>query len=154
MGYQYLDHITWADTAFEARNKTLEGLFQDAAQATLSVMLQEPERLQALETRLIDLTQDNSDPDKAIGELLHEFLEKLLFHKDADQLLLRVDKLQVEKKSPSQWHLRAHLVGERIDPEKQELLTDVKAVTQHQFEVKQLVTNGVSEWMATVVLDV
>jgi SHS2 domain-containing protein len=151
MSYRYLDHITWADTAFEARNKTLEGLFQDAAQATLSVMLQEPEKLQGTETRLVDLTQDNPDPEKAVAALLHEFLEKLLFYKDADQLLLRVNKLSVENNSGSQWHLRAHLVGDQINPDQQELLTDVKAVTHHQFEVKKLPN---SEWLATVVLDV
>jgi SHS2 domain-containing protein len=153
LSYRYLDHITWADTAFEARSETLEGLFKDSAQATLSVMLQEPERLQAKETRLVDLTQSNPDPEKAVAELLHEFLEKLLFYKDADQLLLRVDHLSVEHSS--QWHLRAHLVGERIDPDKQELLTDVKAVTHHQFEVRKLPGSASDpQWMATVVLDV
>jgi SHS2 domain-containing protein len=154
LSYRYLDHITWADTAFEARSETLEGLFRDAAHATLSVMVREPENLQALETRLIDIRTENSQEEKAVGDLLHEFLEKLIFHKDADQLLLRVDQIRIENKVPSQWHLRAHLVGERIHPETQELLTDVKAVTQHQFEVRHLVQSSTSEWMATVVLDV
>lgn len=117
-------------------------------------MVREPELLPASETRLIDLSNKSTQAEKAVSDLLHEFLEKLLFYKDADQLLLRVDKLTLEKQPPAQWHLRAHLVGEKIDPEKQELLTDVKAVTHHQFEVRHLVTGDTSEWVATVVLDV
>ncbi len=149
MSYRYLDHITWADTAFEVRSATLDALFREAAHATLAVMVREPEALQPHDTRLIDLTAASHDPNAAIAQLLHEFLEKLLFFKDADRLLLRVDKLELKQSGP-QWNLRVHLVGELIDHEKQELLTDVKAVTQHQFEVRQV---G-SEWVATVVLDV
>lgn len=162
MSYRYLDHITWADTAFEVRSASLQDLFRDAATATLSVMIREPDALSVQETRLIDLSTKTPQTENAIAELLHEFLEKLLFHKDADQLLLRphkieINELEIDSQKLSEgpqgqqgWHLRAHLVGEKIDPEKQELLTDVKAVTHHQFEVKKI---G-SEWVATVVLDV
>jgi Archease protein family (MTH1598/TM1083) len=40
--------------------------------------------------------------------------------------------------------------GEEIDPEKQELLADVKAVSLHHFSVGKA-TDG---WKATVVIDV
>jgi SHS2 domain-containing protein len=149
MSYRYLDHITWADTAFEVKSDSLESLFIEAAEATLSVMIRSPDSLEARDTRLVDLSVTEAQTDSAIAQLLHEFLERILFFKDADQLLMRVEQVHVEQ-SGAQWHLRAHFVGERIDLEKQELLTDVKAVTHHQFEVHQ---EG-QTWMATVVLDV
>lgn len=152
MSYRYLDHITWADTAFEARGATLEELFQDAALATLSVMIREPEALSQQETRVFEFSAQAKSPEQAVGELLHEYLQNLLFYKDADQLLLRPVKIEIARPGSENmpWHLKAQWAGEKIDFEKQELLTDVKAVTHHQFEVKNLD----SEWVATVVLDV
>jgi len=48
------------------------------------------------------------------------------------------------------WHLRVKAFGARIDPEKQELLADVKAVSFHRFSVKPTPAG----WTAEVVVDV
>jgi SHS2 domain-containing protein len=156
VSYRFLDHITWADTAFEVRASSLEALFSEAAQATLSVMISDPEALKPIERRQVEIsvTQAPEKEEDGVAELLHEFLERLLFFKDADQLLLKVQDLTVIATPASAgatlWRFQARLAGEPIDPERQELLTDVKAVTHHQFEVRR---EG-QDWVATVVLDV
>jgi SHS2 domain-containing protein len=154
VSFRFLDHITWADTAFEVRTSSLEALFSEAALATLSVMITDPEALKPIEHRQVELSVTQPLEKDGVDPLLHEFLERLLFFKDADQLLLRVEELSIIATPASAgatlWRLQARLAGEPIDPEKQELLTDVKAVTHHQFEVRR---EG-KDWVATVVLDV
>lgn len=149
MTYRYLDHITWADTAFEARASSLEELFREACDATLGVMIQNFDALQKLERREVHLKTKNSDEADAAAAILHELLERIIFFKDADLLLLRLERVQLSKAADG-WSLSATLAGEPIDPDTHELLTDVKAVTHHQFEVRR---DG-SSWVATVVLDV
>jgi SHS2 domain-containing protein len=115
-------------------------------------MIREPEALTQQETRLVELSSQAKKAEQAVAELLHDYLQNLLYYKDADQLLLRPVKLEIERPDSESkpWRLKAQWAGEPIDSEKQELLTDVKAVTHHQFEVKKLD----SEWVATIVLDV
>lgn len=80
--------------------------------------------------------------------LLFQFLQELLFFKDAEQLLLRVSEIRIENQNA--FHkLTAEAYGERINPDKHELLVDVKAVTLHRFTVGQTPRG----WEATVILD-
>lgn len=143
MVYAFLGHLTSADTAFEAWASSIEGVFESAAMALLSVMLFDPRKLRAAESRVIE------EIAAAPEDLLHAFLERLVFLKDAEALLLKPRSIQVRHEG-SRYILRAEMEGSYIDPDKQELLTDVKAVTYHGFE---LVKAG-RGWKATVVLDV
>ena len=61
--------------------------------------------------------------------------------------LLRATRVAVDAAHP---RLDAVLAGERIDPERHELLADVKAVTFHDLRVERTATG----WDAHVTLDV
>jgi SHS2 domain-containing protein len=143
MPHRRLSGLTRADIAFRAEGGSLEQTFRAAWEATLEVMLPNPNCLRALERRLFELA--NPEPDL----LLFDFLQQLLFFKDAEGLLLRLESLSIEPAAEG-FRLRAEAAGEAADPARHELGTDVKAVTLHRFRLRQ--TAG--RWQATVILDV
>jgi len=143
MTYRYLDDTAIADVAFEARGNDLEDLFRSAWEATLATMIDNPECIARKTTHRVNVHQNRTDL------LLHDFLQELLFYKDAEGILLQVDQLNI-KAEESQYRLDAVLAGEKIDHARHEMRVDVKAVTFYQLYVDHSETG----WRATVVLDV
>ena len=80
---------------------------------------------------------------------LLQFLQELLFYKDAQRLMLRVYEVRINVYDQG-FTLQARAAGELLDPAKHALGADVKGVTLHRLQVAQT-PNG---WAATVVLDV
>jgi SHS2 domain-containing protein len=143
MPYDYLEDIGTADIAFEATGRDLPELFTAAADATMNVMIDNLEAIEPRETRRIGLKND------AIDMLLFDFLQELIYFKDADRLLLRVRKAQIDQKD-EEYFLKAKVAGERLDDARHHQRADVKAVTLHQFQVEQ--TD--SGWKTIVILDI
>lgn len=143
MGYNYLDDLTVADVAFEATGRTLEETFQAAADATTNVMVADLATVAEKEKREIALEAGSAD------QLLHDFLQKIIYYKDAELLLLRVPKISIAREG-GRLVLRAEARGEALDPGKHELVADVKAVTMHKFSVEETPEG----WKATVILDI
>ncbi len=143
MPYRFLPELAPADAAFEAWGRSLEEMFRSAASASLEVMLENPRDLRAEEEKIVKLKETSLD------FLLFNFLEEIIYYKDADELLLTVKDIEIQKGEDS-WRLSAVLEGEKIDRGRHRFNTDVKAVTFHRFEVKE--ENGA--WKATVVLDI
>ena len=141
--YRYLEEIATADVAFEARGVTLEETFLAAADATLNTMVEEIGTVAPRERRDFSLAADSLDL------LLFELLQELVYHKDAERLLLRVRDLRIEE-TGSGYRLHAEAIGETIDSGRHPLLGDVKAVTLHRLSVEKTP----SGWRAVVVLDV
>jgi SHS2 domain-containing protein len=141
--YRYLEEIATADVAFEAWGATKEEAFLAAADATLNTMVEEIGTVAPRERRVFSLDAGSLDL------LLFELLQELVYHKDADRLLLRVCDLRIEE-TGSGFRLHAVASGETIDPGKHSLLADVKAVTLHRLSVEKTP----SGWRAVVVLDV
>jgi SHS2 domain-containing protein len=143
MPYRYLDNIATADVAFEAWGETREEMFTAAAHAMMTVMVENPLDVRSRRTVAIRVQHGQFDL------LLFNFLQELLFYKDARRLLLFVDSLQIEEQDGA-FSLVARTCGEEIDPRRHRLAVDVKAVTLHLFRV--WLEDGV--WRATVVVDV
>lgn len=143
MPYKYLEEIAIADVAFEAWGSTLEELFKAAADATMNVMVADLNTITDREKRSIELEERDLDL------LLFNFLQELIYYKDAQKLLLRVDNIHIEK-TQTGFKLQAQAFGEELNPEKHDLRVDVKAVTLHQFQVKKT-SEG---WRAQVILDI
>jgi len=143
MPYRYLEDVAIADVAFEAWGPTLEELFRAAAEATMNVMVDDLNTIAAQERRQMELEGE------AVDLLLFNFLQELIYYKDAQRLLLRVEEIHIEKTDGS-FKLRAEASGETLDPEKHDLRVDVKAVTLHQFEVKETPEG----WQAKIILDI
>jgi SHS2 domain-containing protein len=141
--YRYLEEIATADVAFEAWGATVEETFLAAADATLNTMVEDIRTVAPRERRDLSLAADSLDL------LLFELLQELVYHKDADRLLLRVHDLRIEE-TGSGFRLQAEAIGETIAPGRHPLLADVKAVTLHRLSVKKTPAG----WRAIVVLDV
>lgn len=142
--YRYLEDIATADVAFEALGDTVEELFVAAAEASMNVMVDELSSIEMIEHRRIRLTTE------ALDMLLFDFIQELIYFKDAEQLLLRVRQISIEQKNGDVC-LQADVYGEVLDPVKHALNVDVKAVTLHRFTVEQTPSTG---WKATVILDI
>ncbi|MFW6137850.1 MAG: archease [Spirochaetota bacterium] len=143
MGYEYLDDVSIGDVAFRAFGQTLEELFISACDATINVMVDNLDSISREVLRNIEVASDS------VEMLLFNLLGELIYYKDAEQLLLRVYDLQIKGKKEG-YSLKATGWGEILDPNKHNLLVDVKAVTLQLFKVEE--TSG--GWKATVILDV
>ena len=143
MPYRYLEEIGTADIAFEAIGRDLPELFRDAADATMNVMIDNLEAIESRETRTIELLSDQIDM------LLFDFLQELIYLKDAERLLLRIRRAQVHEKD-EKYFLNAEVAGEPLDAARHHQRADVKAVTLHDFSVEK--KNG--DWRARVMLDI
>ena len=152
MPYRYLDDLTTADVAFEARGGTLEELFTSAWEATVLVMVEDPAALAELAARGRTEIRSITVEEPSLELLLHSFLQEAIYYKDAESLLLRIETCRVsEGREPGEAaRVEARAVGEPIDPERQRLGTDVKAVTFFHLSL----TRDSRGWRATVVLDV
>ena len=143
MPFHYLEEIGTADIAFEATGRDLPELFTAAADATMNVMIDNLEAIEPRETRRIALKND------AIDMLLFDFLQELIYFKDADRLLLRIREVQIDEKDDA-YSLNATAAGESLDPARHRQRADVKAVTLHDFRVEK----SDDGWKANVLLDI
>ena len=143
MAYRFLEDAPTADVGFVASGYTLDECFQAAADATLEVMLANWDSLQGRERRAIHVEDDTLDM------ALLNFLEELIYYKDAEGLFLHATSVEVMQRD-GRWIVDGVLEGEAIDPSRHRLSADVKAVTLHRLNVQRV--NG--GWEATVVLDV
>ena len=143
MPFHYLDDVGTADIAFEATGRDLAELFRDAADATMNVMIDNLDSIQPRDAREIELSNDQIDM------LLFDFLQELIYLKDAEQLLLRTRAAQIDQRDGT-YFLKAKAAGERLDPQRHHQRADVKAVTLHGFSVK----NVDGDWIARVLLDI
>jgi SHS2 domain-containing protein len=137
--YKFLDHT--ADALFEAYGKDLNELFTSAALAVEEIQVTTKD-VEAKEERTIELENEKIDI------LLFDFLQELIYYKDADQLLF--SKFDVKITKNSIYKLRATCSGEKINTKKHTFHVDAKAITLHQFEVKK----EKDHWKARVIVDI
>ena len=143
MPYRFVEDAFIADIGFVAAGDTLDECFRAAADATLAVMLANPDALQHQEHRTVHVEND------ALDLALLNFLEELVYYKAAECLLLAATTVRVVQRE-GRWSVDAVLAGEAVDASRHELSADVKAVTVHRLNV-QRTDRG---WEASVVLDV
>lgn len=141
MPYRYLEELSSADAAFEASGSTLEEVFRDSAVATFEVMV-DTKTIKPLLRR--DILVENHDVDG----LLIDWLSELVFLKDSESLLFCGFDVNLRKNDV--YVLKGVAMGEKINRDKHNLRSDVKAVTYHLLEVKK--TDD--KWIARVVLDI
>ncbi len=141
--YRYLEEIAIADVAFEAEGKTISELFESAGFAITNAMIRD---LKQIERKIVKSFEVEAED---LEMLLFNFLQEIIFYKDAEQLLFNKFDLDIEHKE-DRWFLRVKAYGEEIDPKKHETVVDVKAVSLHRFKVEETEKG----WRATVIVDV
>lgn len=143
MPYRYLPDVATADVAFEAWADSLEELFRSAADALVNTMVDDLGAIAAREIRTLEAEDSQTDM------LLLQLLQEIIFFKDAERLLLRAHKVEIQPRAGLLW-MHAEMRGEPIDAARHDLAVDVKAVTLHRFRVEQTARG----WETTVVLDI
>jgi len=143
MPYRFVEGLTMADIAFEATGKTVEEMFISAADAVTNTQLYDIKQLK------LDVEKKFTVKAGGVDRLLHDFLQELIFLKDAELLLFGEYSLEIGKKR-GEYTLNVKAKGEKIDPKRHTLLVDVKAVSWHKFKVEQT-EDG---WTALVIIDV
>ena len=136
MKYKILEHT--ADIMFEVYGKSLNELFENSGLACTDVMV---DRSSLNKNIKKEISLDN----KKIDNLLFDFLEEIIYLKDAELLLFKDFKVSVED-----GRLKAACFGEKINRERHKLKLDVKAITLHKFEVKK----EKKGWKAVFILDI
>jgi SHS2 domain-containing protein len=143
MPYKFLEAVALADIAFRAEGSSLEEVFAAASDATMNVMVDNLDSIQAKEGRALVL--ENS----ALDLLLFDLLQELIYYKDSEQLLLRVRQLSIRQEG-ALWKLTGEAQGEKLNPARHRQRADVKAVTLHHFKLEKTDAG----WTAMVVLDI
>jgi SHS2 domain-containing protein len=143
MPYRFLEGFAIADVVFEATGASLGELFVAAAHATVNTMVEPLEEVRAETSREIRLQHHQLDL------LLFDFLQELVYYKDADALLLVVPVVDISEED-GEFTLAATGFGEEIELARHHLRADVKAVTLHKFELEET-SDG---WRCFVILDV
>lgn len=145
MPYTFLEETATADIAFHAEEASLEELFKTSGDALMNVMVSDIETIRSVQTKKISLYEETLDL------LLFDFLQELVFFKDAEQLLLRASAVSIERGEKGEgYFLKAELKGEIIEPLRHEQRADVKAVTLHQFKLEK----SKAGWEAFIILDI
>ena len=140
MTYTFLDHT--ADILFQAEGKTVEELFEQCALAVEDTQVN-IKKVKPKQT--VEITGESDSLDR----LLFNFLDDMLFYKDAEQLLFSTFEIKI-KEEKGKYLLQCTAFGEKLDLKKHEPKVDVKAITMHLFELKKTKRG----WWAQVLVDI
>ena len=119
--YQLLDHTP--DILVRTKGKDMNEAFENAAYALFDTMCD------ASSVKPISIKKVECEADD-LGQLLVDWLSRLLFFCDVDDMLFSEFEVQI-----SGTKLQARIKGEKLDANKHHLKTDVKAITYHMLEV-------------------
>jgi len=123
---KFHEDIAIADVAFTVKGKTKEELFENAAIALISSMA-DISKIKSKQKRNVCIK------NKKLDLLLFDFLDELIFYKDTENLLFSRFNVKIQKSNI--YELTAVIEGEKVDPERHRVTTDIKAITMHMFKV-------------------
>ncbi|MFW5852987.1 MAG: archease [Nanoarchaeota archaeon] len=139
MGFRFLEHT--ADIKFQARGKTFEEALENSAEATFHSICEgiKIEPVVKKEIAVSGKTKEN---------LVHDFLEELLFFVDTESLLLsKIDGLSVKSDNEI---LKLSCTAYFDNAKKYDVSGDIKSVTYSEL----LVQEESHETLIQVVLDI
>ena len=128
MDYELIEDITHADVAVRIKAVSYDELFVKSGRALMSEMVENPGDISPLILKEGVFSGDN------IELLFFEFLNEILFFKDAESLLLLPEKISVTE-NDDVYKCSFRLAGEKIIRDKHIFRVDVKAVTMHGLRI-------------------
>jgi SHS2 domain-containing protein len=135
--YETFEHT--ADLGLRIRAPDLDTLFAEAGQCLFSVIVEDLGTVVA--SRKIDVRLEGTDREY----LLFDWLRTLLYHCDAEHLLLARFEVHVRDDG-----LEGTAWGEPLDRGRHELSHEVKAITYHGLKVERT-PDG---WLAEAIVDI
>ena len=136
--FKFID-ITTSDVAFEAYGKDLNELFANSALGMFEVMVN---------TKQIEpkVEKDVEVKGNDLESLMFNWLNELLVFYGSENLAFSKFDVDLNKE---ELELKAKCSGEKLNPEKHELRTEVKACTMHKLKVWKE-----EFWKSRVILDI
>jgi len=135
--YTLLDHT--ADLRIRVTGTDLADLFKNAGLALFDLIFK-PETLTT--DKIIEVQVNGDDP----ADLMVNYLRELLYlWTGKEKLVKMVDIVHISDTAVS-----ARVSTDRYQPERHEILHEIKAVTYHQIDVSRTADG----WQATMVFDV
>ena len=138
--FEYIEHT--ADLRFKSYGKTLGECFSNAAKAMFNAIVN-PSTVKGRTEKTIKL----SSPKLEL--LMHDWLSEALFLFEDEGILFSDFKVEVEENKG--FELTGTLRGEKYDPKRHVILTEIKAVTYHEMKIKKE-EKGI--WSAEVLCDI
>lgn len=135
--FEILEHT--ADIGFRARGRTLEELFESAAEALVSIAM-EVEEVEPRERYPIEAQGEDREA------LLVNWLNEVLYLHDGRRIAMRRFRVL----EAGEGGARGEALGEPFDPARHHAKLIVKAVTYHQLRVVE----DAAGWSADVYLDI
>ncbi len=134
--FTFLDHT--ADMGIKVMGPALGGLFENAAQALMQIMIK---KRPAAKTSILSLSVSGED----LSDLMVRWLGEILYLFEGDSKVV----MDIDIDSITETRLEATLHVAPFNPKQHEVVTEIKAVTYHQIEVARK-GHG---WQATVIFD-
>lgn len=141
MKWEHFEHT--ADIGIRGYGKTLEEAFENVATALFEIMVDTSK----VEKKTVKEVEAEGED---LQSLLYNFLEQLLIIHDIEGLVFGDFEVRIEKTSKG-YKLKAKAYGEGLILEKHGAKEEVKAITYHEMEIKQL-EDGT--WVAQLVPDI
>jgi SHS2 domain-containing protein len=135
--YETFEHT--ADLGLRVRAADLNTLFAEAAEALFAAIVEDLGTVVASRQLDVELAGDDRE------YLLFDWLKTLLYHFDAEHLLLGRFEVQVREDG-----LTARAWGEPLDRTRHDLQHEVKAITYHGLRVEP----APDGWLAEVIVDI
>lgn len=135
--YEFINHT--ADLGIRVWGESIEELFENAAYSMFDIIA-DLNRVELKKTMKVEIEKEELD------ELLADWLRNLLYKFNGDRYLLKEFKVETIDTQG----LKAKVKGEKLDLSRHHLKTEIKAVTYHGLEVKE-VDRG---WEAQIIFDV
>ena len=120
--YELIEHTS--DIGLEACGKSLAEAFANAAAGMFSIMA-ESDNVKEVESRRVEVKSDD------VEGLLFEWLNDLIYLFDVETLLFR--RFDIVELGGGKLEAMCH--GEKYDPSRHHLKTEVKSATYHMLEV-------------------
>ncbi len=135
--YETFDHT--ADLGLRIRAADLNTLFAEAARALFATLVEDIDTVAPV--RQLDVTIAGKDRDY----LLFDWLKELLYHFDAEHLLLSRFEVRIGDDG-----LQGSAWGEPLDRARHHLANEVKAITYHGLRVEP----DADGWLAELIVDI
>ena len=127
--YKFIDHT--ADIAADLFADSLEELFVAGAESWKESVMEKFEVINP-ELKYIELIENSPD------ELLVSFVDELNFKLITKKWVYNdVNEIKIEQKE-DQWILNCKISGEKLNEKKHTIKTEIKAVTFHQMDIKEV----------------
>lgn len=122
--YEYFEAT--ADIGFKAYGNSLNEAFENASVAMFNIIT-DTEDVSPVNEIEFEITSEDE------VSLLYDYLEELLFYHEVEFMLFSSFHVEID----DNLHLTAKIKGEKINWDKHERKTEIKAITFHKMDVKK-----------------